>query len=92
MLPQEPSLERSPDALYRTIDGQAIILHAHTGVYFSLNAIGSRIWTLLEARSTAGALCTKLLEEFEVTADVLAKDVDAFLGELEQAGLVRPAA
>ncbi len=92
MFPQETCLERSPDALYRTIDGQAVILHANTGVYFSLNAIGSRIWNLLEQRSTPAALCTKLLEEFEVTPGVLLQDVDFFLRELEQAGLVRRAA
>ncbi len=93
MLPhQERCLERSPDALYRTIDGQAVILHAGTGVYFSLNTLGSRIWELLEHRATAASLCTRLIEEFEVTEDVLAKDVPSFLEELEKAGLVRDAA
>lgn len=91
MLSQERSLERSPDALYRIVDGEAVILHAETGVYFSLNRIGSRIWALLNGGRTAAALCDQLVEEFEVSRDVLARDISAFLDDLEEAQLVRRA-
>ncbi|HVJ93452.1 MAG TPA: PqqD family protein [Labilithrix sp.] len=87
--PEEICLARSPNALHRTIDGKAVILHAETGTYFSLNALGSRIWGLLENGATLSALCSALLEEFEVAPDVLRTDVSAFLSELESAALVR---
>jgi hypothetical protein len=91
MFPQEICVRRSPEALHRTIDGKAVILHAKTGVYFSLNRMGSRIWALLETESTPASLCSELLKDFEVEPDVLIRDVSSFLGELEDADLLRRA-
>ena len=81
-------MERSPDALHRTIDGRAVILHAETGTYFSLNPLGSRIWELLARGRTQASLCEELLAEFEVAPEVLERDVSSFLHELESAGLL----
>jgi hypothetical protein len=83
-------LVRSANALHRIIDERAVILHAETGDYFTLNAVGSRVWELLETPTTPTALRTRMLGEFDVAPDALARDIDAFLRELEGAGLVRP--
>lgn len=88
----ETRLERSPDALHRSIGGKAVILHAGTGTYFSLNAVGSRVWALLEGGATRGGLVAALLEELDVSPEVLERDVSTFLDELASAGLVRACA
>jgi hypothetical protein len=89
VLSGDTKMERSIHALHRIVDEQAIILHAETGVYFTLNAVGSLVWQLLETPATPLALRERILSEFDVPADVLARDIDAFLTELESAGLVR---
>lgn len=92
MGPDEARLERSPDALHRSIEGKAVILHAGTGTYFTLNAVGSRVWALLEGGSTRARLVGALLAELDVAPEVLERDVSAFLDELTSAGLVRTGA
>lgn len=89
MFPAGILLERSPDALHRTIDDKTVILHAGTGAYFTLNRIGSRIWELVEEGLPLAEIHTKLLAELDVTADVLDADMTAFVTELEREGLAK---
>jgi len=49
------------------------------------------VWTLLVDRGTPAAVCSAMLGEFDVDADVLTADVLRLVGELQQNGLVRAA-
>jgi hypothetical protein len=59
--------------------------------YISLDAIGRRIWELLENPAMVNDLCKQLGEEFEGTQEQISADVLSFLEELEREGLVRVA-
>lgn len=89
MFPAGILLERSPDALHRTVDDKTVILHAGTGAYFTLNRLGTRIWELVEQALPLAEIHAKLLDELDVTAEVLDADMTAFVAELEEAGLAR---
>ncbi|MBI1801785.1 MAG: PqqD family protein [Chloroflexi bacterium] len=45
-------LRRSPDASYQDIAGEAILIHLKTGVYYSLNEIGTFFWNQLDGERT----------------------------------------
>jgi hypothetical protein len=68
-----------------------VLLDLESGVYFGLDEVGTRVWTLLLERGTPAAVCDALREEFEVDPGVLAGDVLRLVGELQQNGLVRAA-
>lgn len=53
------------------------------GTMVTLNLLGTEIWKRCEGL-TVEELVTRLLEEFEVEADILRHDVSAFLRELEE--------
>jgi coenzyme PQQ synthesis protein D (PqqD) len=81
----------SKDAVFRDLDGEAVILHLDSGTYFGLNAVGTRIWQLLERDGRLTAVLGDLRAEYEAAPDVLERDlldlvsrlVDARLGEVK---------
>jgi hypothetical protein len=76
------------DVLARHVGEEAVILHLATGTYYSLDAIGARIWPLLEQGKTLAEVCTVISDEYEVPADELERDVLDLVGTLASHGLV----
>jgi hypothetical protein len=79
---------RSPGQLAGEIDDQVILLSIETGTYFHLNAVASRIWSLIETPATAGALVDRLLDEFAVDRATCDRAVMDFLGTMSANGLI----
>ena len=77
----------SKDAVFRDLDGEAVILDLGSGTYFGLNAVGARIWQLLEEHAGLRAVFDSLCQEYEVAPDVLERDLIALISRLEQARL-----
>jgi hypothetical protein len=81
----------SKDAVFRDLDGEAVILHLDSGTYFGLNAVGTRIWQLMERDGRLTAVLDDLSTEYDAPPDVLERDlldlvarlVDARLGEVK---------
>jgi len=70
-----PQFRLSPDVLYRDLEGQAVILDLSSGLYFGLNEVGTRIWTLIgEGRSVAD-IVQILSHEYEADASNIERDV-----------------
>jgi hypothetical protein len=53
-----------------------------------LNEVGSRVYALIDGKRTIGELVRQIADEFEVTPDQAAADVNEFLSVLEAEGLV----
>jgi hypothetical protein len=81
----------SPAVVFRQLEDGAVLLDLESGVYFGLDEVGTRVWTLLLERGTTAAVCDAMLGEFEVDPEILAGDVSRLVGELQQNGLVRAA-
>ena len=81
----------SKDAVFRDLDGEAVILHLDSGTYFGLNAVGTRIWQHMERDGRLTAVLDDLRTEYDAPPDVLERDlfdlvarlVDARLGEVK---------
>ena len=75
--------------MWRVVDGAAVIVHADTSAYYSLNATGTAIWAALcDTGATASELVESLQERYERDAAQLASELDAFLGALAREDLV----
>lgn len=77
-----------PDVLSQKIDDETVILDLRSEAYFSLNEIGTRFWQMIEEYGNRNSIIGQLLEEFDVDAEVLNKDIDELMGKLVDAGLV----
>ena len=79
---------RRPDPLTAPIDGELAMLDVASSSYYGLDAIGSRIWELIEQPVSVADLCGTLEGEFDVEPETCRTDVLAFLDQLREAGLV----
>ncbi len=82
----EPDLER---AAGEVIDGEAIIINLATGVYYSMEGIGGEIWSMIEARHSAGSILEEILASYDVDPDAARRDLEAVLGQMLDDGLIR---
>jgi hypothetical protein len=79
----------NPDVVFRDIEGDTVLLHLERGIYFGLEAVGTRVWTALVEHGCARPAVASILDDFEVTEDVLERDIARFLDALAEKDLVR---
>ena len=77
----------------RNIAGDTILVPVGKTVYdsnglFILNELGSFLWDRLETAENEEELLTAVLDEYEVTEDVAAKDLRTFLDKLREMGIL----
>lgn len=70
------------------LDGETAILNLENGVYYGLNPVGARIWNFLQEPRTFAEIRGVLLEEYDVEATRLEKDLRILVAQLAAEGLV----
>ncbi len=68
--------------------GEAAILNLKSGVYYGLNPVGARIWSLVQEPRTVVQILEALLGEYDVERPRLESDIRALLDQLADQGLV----
>ena len=95
-VPTEPTFGRlrpHPDVLVQTLpDGEAVLLHMGSEVYFGLDPIGARMWEVLADTGDIDAAASRLVSEFEVEKGRLLSDLRQLVAELTEAGLLQVSA
>ena len=79
----------SDDVVFRELEGEAVLLNLASGMYFGLDAIGTRVWQLLAEHQTLQAVFDHMLQEFEVDDPTLRSDLVALVDRLMEHGLVQ---
>ena len=69
----------------RVMQGEALIVLTEQRKLHRLNGVGTRVWELCDGR-TLSAIVETIAAEFEVEAEVAARDVTAFVEELRGLG------
>lgn len=70
------------------IDDEIVVMRLDTGEFFSLAGTGAAAWRLIDGTRDRAALITALAEEFDGVEGEIAADVDDFLAQLKELGLV----
>lgn len=81
----------SEDVLSQEIQDETVLLDLKSEDYFGMNRVGSRVWQLIGEGKTREDMLEALAAEFEVEKEGLARDLDLFISDLAQAGLVSAA-
>jgi len=79
----------SEDVVWRNLQGESVLLDLKSGVYFGLDAVGTRIWTLLQDHSDLQAVLQELLREYEVSDETCARDLMDLVSAMAEKGLVQ---
>jgi hypothetical protein len=72
----EAAPRRSARALAQGLNGELVLVHVDTGMYYTLNEVGSLVWELCDGSLTVAEVVARVCDEFdapaaEVTSDVL---------------------
>lgn len=86
-------MEIKKNLITREIAGDVVLVPVGKAVYdsnglFVLNELGAFIWKLLPEVNTAEDICKAVLEEYEVSEDVAARDVTEFLQKLTDMDII----
>ncbi len=79
----------SDDQASAELSSEVVILSMREGVYFGLDGVGARIWSLVQQPTTLGEVTEVIVAEFEVEEEQAFADLCALAGEMAGHGLVR---
>ena len=78
----------SKEQLSSDLGGEAAILNLKNNVYYGLNSVGARVWTLIQQPRTVAELRDILAAEYDVATPRLESDLLELLSDLAGKELV----
>lgn len=78
-----------PEVVSRTVQDEQVLLNLESGIYFGLNPVGARIWSLIESGKAVNEITRQLCEEYEVSPAKAESDLLALVQQLAKAKLVQ---
>ena len=82
------SISIPAEVMARQVGDETVILDLASGTYFGLDCMGSHIWQLIGTGREVAEIRNILLAEYEVSSEVLDRDLLALLRELNSLGLI----
>lgn len=67
---------------------EAAILSIKSSMYYGLDPVGARVWTLIQQPRSIGDLRDTIVSEYDVEADRCEKDLLKFLEKMRGEGLI----
>ena len=80
-------LRHSSDATFQEVAGEAILIHLQSGVYYSLNEVGTAFWNLLDGQRTIGDCATSIADEYSAPPEMVLTDLLELAADLSKEGL-----
>lgn len=84
----ESTVRRNPQIMFTDLDDTVVMMDADEGMYYELDPVGARIWTLLATERSVEEMCALLVAEYDVTPEVCRDDVLEFLERAKMLGIV----
>lgn len=84
----EDKLSRSDKMLSTELDQETVLMSIDAGAYYGMAGPARTIWESLETPRRFSDLVQILVDEYEVAPETCAADLQGFLGEMEQEGLL----
>jgi hypothetical protein len=78
----------STDQVSCDLAGEAAILNLKNSVYYGLDTVGARVWTLVQEPITVGAVRDAMVREYDVEPERCERDLIDLLEKLAAEGLI----
>jgi hypothetical protein len=85
----QDKLSRVQNLLSTELDQETVLMSIDAGAYYGLEGPARSIWEILETPLTFSALVDRLVEEYQVSPETCAADLERFLSEMVREGLLR---
>lgn len=79
----------SGDVVFEKVGEELILLNLESGAYFGLNSVGRRMWELVLALGSPERMVECLLNEFDVSREILERDLANLIRELKEKRLIK---
>jgi hypothetical protein len=76
------------DQVSAELVGEAVILNLESGVYYGLNPVGTDVWQFIQSPQPVSAVCSRIVEEYDVEAGRCKQDVLKLLNDMASKGLI----
>jgi hypothetical protein len=80
-------LKHTPEATFQEVAGEAILIHLNTGVYYSLNEVGTSYWNLLDGQRSIADCADLIAAEYAAPREVVLADLLELSADLVKEGL-----
>lgn len=81
-------LKRSSEPLQAGLDDEVVMMSVEKGSYYSLDAVGAKIWSLLEKPVQVSDLIERLMEIYDADPEICEKETIQFLDSMLKEDLV----
>lgn len=81
-------IRRTTDQIACDMGGEVVILDLKSGMYYGLDVVGAKVWTLIEQPTLLCAIREAIMSEYDVDAETCERDILAFVSQMQTAGLV----
>ena len=85
----DSTISQIEDIVASDIDNEKVMMSIEKGQYFGLEPTGSRIWEMIETPVRVSDIIDTLLGQYDVDRETCERDLLAFLGELDEAGIIQ---
>ena len=82
-------VEFPEDVIAQQVGEEMVLLDLEAGVYYGLDPVGRRIWELLTKHRRLQVVFETMVEEYDVTPEVLEQDLLQLVQELQARGLTQ---
>jgi coenzyme PQQ biosynthesis protein PqqD len=79
---------RNPQVLAQQGEKDLVLLYPQSGNYYTLDEVGSHVWSLCDGTHTVAAMAARIGEEFEAPVEEIEQDVRELLIDLADEHLV----
>jgi hypothetical protein len=84
----EAYFKRNKEVVWRTLGEDCILLHLESGIYYTLNEEGRMLWEALDGKNQLAEIRATIMEQYEVDAGTIQKDLIEIMQDLIKEGLV----
>jgi hypothetical protein len=83
------TFSHNPEIIFDDVDGVLTLCDTGTSEFFKLNEVGSMIWRVCDEEKKLGEIVDRIREAYpEESPELLWREVDEFVVELAEAGLL----
>ena len=90
MMDMKTILTHHADCSVRPVGSGLVIVSPQGNETHSIEDIGAFIWTRIDGKNDLGGILNEILAEYDVTSETAARDLQTFISQLLEAGLVLP--
>ncbi len=86
-IPRDATVQIADDVLASAFEEELVLLNLKDGIYYGLEGVGTRIWSLIQQPTPVAAVRDALVAEYDVDPARCEADLRALLAELVRRGL-----